>query len=566
MNFSLAAIVPSYNHYRHIDKVIDALTGQGLRVFIIDDGSQEPAKSALEKLHDSERGITLHRQPQNSGKGAAVMAGFRLAAAEGFTHVLQIDADGQHDVDALPALIQLGTLHPDALVSGQPIYDASIPTSRKFARWITHVWVWIETLSMSITDSMCGYRIYPLNAAMDVIDQERVGHFMDFDTEIMVRMYWRGTPVRMLPIQVTYPENNISNFRLGADNWLITKMHTRLVFGMLRRVPQILRNRHGDKGGTRHWGRINERGATLGLKFLFSLYRIAGRRLCWYAMQPVLVYFFATGREQRNASRNYWRRLYAMRGDAEEPSLRQLWRHFRSFGAMALDKLAAWLGDIRSTDILDDNLDELDRLAVRKPGILVVTSHLGNVDILRAVGTARGIDNITVFAHTRNAVRFNHILSKANPASTVDIMEVQDIGPATLIELEKKLAAGNWIVIAGDRIPLEGGKRIRNLDFLGAPAPFSEGAWIIAALLGCPVYALHCLREEKKYRILFEKITDRVIRRRAPNDGLEAPMKEYARILQENCQEYPEQWYNFYDFWAVPKQQLETDKNLKETK
>lgn len=565
MSFSLAAIVPSYNHYRHIEKVIDALKGQGLRVFIIDDGSQEPAKSALEKLHDPEQGVTLHRQPQNAGKGAAVMAGFRLAVAEGFSHALQIDADGQHEVAALPALIELATLHPDALISGQPIYDASIPLSRKFARWITHVWVWIETLSMRITDSMCGYRIYPLKAAIEVIDQERVGHYMDFDTEIMVRMHWRGALVKMLPIHVTYPEDNISNFRLGADNWLITKMHTRLVFGMIARVLQILRDRRGEAQEPRHWGRIGERGAALGLKFLFSLYRIAGRRLCWYAMQPVLLYFFVTGREQRSASRTYWRRLYATKGETQEPNLRQIWRHYRSFGSMALDKLAAWIGDIRISDIVEGDLVELDRLAKRKPGIVIITSHLGNVDILRAVGASRGVDNLTVFAHTRNAVLFNQILSEANPAATVDIMEVQDIGPATLIELEEKLAAGNWIVIAGDRIPLEGGKRIRNIDFLGEPAPFSEGAWIIAALLGSPVYALHCLQEGEKYRILFDKITDHVKRGRPPNDGLEVPMQEYARILQENCLKYPEQWYNFYDFWSIPGQEAISDRNIKET-
>ncbi|MZR32217.1 glycosyltransferase family 2 protein [Sneathiella litorea] len=565
MSFSLAAIVPSYNHYRHIATVVDALQAHGLRIFIIDDGSQEPAKSALAQFDDPAQGITLHRQPENGGKGAAVMAGFRLAADEGYTHVLQIDADGQHDLEALPALIQLAEIHPEALISGQPIYDETVPVLRKFARWITHVWVWIETLSTVITDSMCGYRIYPLRAAVDIIDRETVGYYMDFDTEIMVRMYWRGTPVRMLPIHVTYPEDNISNFRLGADNWLITKMHTRLVFGMLRRLPKFPFNRKEDSRSLSHWGRINERGATLGLKILFSIYRIAGRRICWYAMQPVLLYFFATGREQREASRIYWRRLYLARGEDREPSLLDIWRHYRSFAAMALDKLAAWLGTIQINDIFSEDLASLDALANRKPGIMVVTSHLGNVDILRAVGAARGIKNITVFAHTRNAVRFTNILSKANPAATVDIMEVQDIGPATLIELQEKLAAGNWVVIAGDRIPLEGSKRIRMLDFLGAPAPFSEGGWLIAALLGSPVYALHCLRDGEKFRILFDKITDRVNRPRPPKDGLEAPMTEYVRILQENCQKYPDQWYNFYDFWAVPEQINMPDKKHEET-
>ncbi len=564
MSFSLAAVVPTFNHYRHIGKVLDALRAEGLRIFIIDDGSAEPAKSEIAKFDDPARGISLHRLEKNGGKGAAVMTGFRLAAAEGFTHVIQIDADGQHDLDALPALIQLAKIHPDTLISGQPVYDASIPTSRKIARWITHIWVWVETLSTAITDSMCGYRIYPLAAALEVIETETVGHCMDFDTEIMVRMNWRGTPVRMLPIRVTYPEDNISNFRLGADNWLITKMHTRLVFGMLVRLPQVLRNRPVAKRGVRHWGRINERGATIGLKTLFAFYRIAGKRICWYAMQPVLLYFFVTGATQRRASKEYWRRLYAARGEARDVSLWQVWRHYRSFGAMALDRLAGWLGDIRPADFLGDDLSTLDTIARRKQGIMVVTSHLGNVDVLRAIGAARGIDNVTVFAHTRNAVKFSRMLSDANPAATVDIMEVEDIGPATLIELEEKLQAGNWIVIAGDRIPLTGGKRIRLMEFLGAPAPFSEGAWIIAALLRCPVYLLHCLSEEGKYRILFSKISDRVERGRAPRDGLAAPMTAYVRKLEESCQKYPEQWYNFYDFWANPDDGRKQEERLSE--
>ena len=566
MTLSLAAIVPSYNHYRHIGKVIEALRALDLRIFIIDDGSTEPARTELGKFDDPATGVTLHRQTKNGGKGAAVMAGFRLAAAEGFSHALQIDADGQHDLDALPALIQLAKLHPEALISGQPIYDDSIPKSRKFARWITHIWVWIETLSTEITDSMCGYRIYPLQPALEVIDHETVGNFMDFDTEIMVRMKWRGTPIRMLPVKVTYPDDNISNFRMGADNWLITKMHTRLVTTMLLSLPQILRNRQRPRQGVRHWGRINERGAAFGLKILFAFYRFAGRRVCWIVMQPVLVYFFLTGKLQREAIRDYWRRIYTAQGLTKEPGLWQVWRHYRSFGSMALDKLAAWLGDIQSSDIQSEDLATLDAVARNKDGIMVVTSHLGNADILRALAASRGVNNVTVFAHTRNAVRFTHLMARANPAAVIDIMEVEDIGPATLIELEEKLAAGNWIVIAGDRIPLTGGKRIRMLDFLGAPAPFSEGAWIIAALLGCPVYSLHCLREKGQFRILFEKITDRVNRPRPPQDGLKEPMMKYVRILQESCQKYPDQWYNFYDFWAVPDVQEGSNKQREEPK
>ncbi|WP_334127599.1 glycosyltransferase family 2 protein [Sneathiella sp.] len=553
MSISLAAVVPSYNHYRHIGTVVGALTARGLRVFIIDDGSVEPAKSAISGLHDPKGGVTVHRRDENGGKGVAVMEGFRLAAADGFTHVLQIDADGQHDLNALPAIIEIARIHPNSLVSGEPVYDFTVPLSRKFGRWITHLWVWLETLSTEITDSMCGYRVYPLARTLEVMESEPVGHYMDFDTEIMVRLHWRGTRVRMLPVLVTYPRDNISNFRLGADNWLITKMHTRLVFGMLRRLPELLERRRRPGQEVRHWGQINERGVTLGLKILFTAYRVLGRRICWILAQPVLLYFFLTGSDHRRASRDYWRRIYAMTDEPGDVGLLQLWRHYRSFGRMALDRLAAWLGDIQLSDMNMDDIRRLDSLPPPEQGIVVITSHLGNVDVLRAVGAARGISKITVFVHTRNAAKFSEILNLANPGTRVNIQEVDDIGPATLIELQKKIDDGHWIVIAGDRIPLDKSKRIRMMNFLGTPAPFSEGAWLIASLLGAPVYSLLCVKEDGKFRVMFEKIADRIHRGRAADDGLAAPMGIYVEQLEQGCLRYPEQWYNFYDFWSLPE-------------
>lgn len=560
MSFIPCAIVPSYNHYRHIAKVLEALQGENLRIFIIDDGSSAPAKTALAAFHDPEKGITVHRFEENGGKGRAVIEGFHLANAEGFTHALQIDADGQHDLEALPSLLELAAAHPQALISGAPQYDETIPTSRKLARWLTHVWVWVETLSTAITDSMCGYRVYPLAPALTVIAEETVGRYMDFDTEIMVRMSWRGTPVLMTPVKVTYPPDNSSNFQLLADNWRITKMHTRLVFTMIWRLPKVLRNRPSPPQVPRHWARFNERGAAMGLRFLFALYKLAGQRLCWYVMQPVLLYFFLTGAQQRCASRNYWRRLYRARGAAREPSLWQLWQHYRSFGRMVLEKVAAWLGDITISDLVFENVEELDQLVGIKSGVVVITSHLGNVEISRALARRRGANRITVFAHTRNAMRFNRMLAAYNPASAIDILEVEEIGPATLIELQERLARGDWIVIAGDRIPVSGDRRIVEMPFLGAPAPFSEGPMIIAALLKCPVYVLNCVREGKKFRIFFEKISDRIdLPRRHRHEAVKKPLADFIHILEETCKKYPDQWYNFFDFWATPENRKKSE-------
>jgi predicted LPLAT superfamily acyltransferase len=552
MNFSACAIVPSFNHYLHIEDVITALRNQGLRVFVIDDGSAEPAKSFLAGLHNPENGVSVHRFERNMGKGGAVIEGFRLASSAGFSHGVQVDADGQHDLKTLPDLLRLSKSEPEALVSGQPIYDDTIPRSRKIARSLTHVWVWIETLSTQIADSMCGYRVYPLSAAIAVIEDQTVGRFMDFDTEIMVRMFWAGTPVRMLPIKVTYPKDNISNFRLVADNWRITKMHTRLVFGMLQRFPAIWKKRSArtKEGGT-HWASLDERGTAWGLGFVIAVYKILGRKVSWYVMQPILLYFFLTGREQRRSSARYWQRIYNMKGTGKSPSLWVLWLHYRSFGQMALDKLRAWLGDIKSGDLLTDTAEELERLATGDTGIVVFTSHLGNVEVCRALAGKQGANRITVFAHTKHAMHFNKLIAEHNPASAVDVIQVEEIGPGTLIDLQDRLKRGDWIVIAGDRIPVEGDKRIVTVNFLGSPARFSEGPVIIASLLKCPVYVMNCVREESGFRIYLEKMADRIILPRTGRDAATTKyVEDYAKILEEKCLLYPDQWYNFFDFWA----------------
>jgi hypothetical protein len=129
------------------------------------------------------------------------------------------------------------------LITGLPRYDDSVPACRKIGRWITHVWVWIETLSLQIGDSMCGFRVYPLAAVRALLDRRPVGNRMDFDIEIIVRLFWAGTPVCGLPVRVIYPPGNSSNFDMLRDNWRIAKLHTRLVLIMLLRLPFILAHR-----------------------------------------------------------------------------------------------------------------------------------------------------------------------------------------------------------------------------------------------------------------------------------------------------------------------------------
>jgi len=238
-SFRPCAVLPVFNHERPLPAVVRQLLGEGLPCVLVDDASDPACAALMERLAEQER-VQLLRLPLNQGKGGAVMAGLREAARLGFSHALQVDADGQHDLGAVPAFLAEAQRHPHALICGYPEYDASVPKGRLYARYLTHVWVWINSLSLAIRDSMCGFRVYPLAPILALIDSVRIGKRMDFDSEILVRLSWRNQPMRWLPTRVRYPQDGVSHFRPWQDNALISKMHATLFFGMLWRAPAIL--------------------------------------------------------------------------------------------------------------------------------------------------------------------------------------------------------------------------------------------------------------------------------------------------------------------------------------
>jgi len=236
------ALIPVYNHAHTLPMVVATVRETGLDCLLVDDGSEPACATVIDTL-SGENGVFMLRLSHNSGKGAAIMTGLRGAHQMGYTHALQIDADGQHDLSGISLFIEQSRKTPDALVCGYPAYDASVPRLRLYARYLTHLWVWINTLSFSIPDSMCGFRLYPLKPSVALIDSAKLGTRMEFDTEFLVRMSWHNQPMHWLPVKVHYPENGRSHFRPLHDNLLISWMHTRLFFGMLLRLPMMLRRR-----------------------------------------------------------------------------------------------------------------------------------------------------------------------------------------------------------------------------------------------------------------------------------------------------------------------------------
>jgi len=239
--FKPVVLIPVYDHECAIGGVVSAVLRHDVPCMLVDDGSSTACAAVLDRLAASEpERIALVRHAVNRGKGAAVLTGFAQAAAHGYTHVLQIDADGQHCTDDIPTFLAAARAHPKDVISGYPVYDESVPAIRFYCRYLTHVWVWINTLSLQIKDSMCGFRVYPVAPVIALAARQKIGARMNFDTDIIVRLYWDGLDVVNLPTRVSYPSDGVSHFRAWLDNVLITRMHATLFLGMLVRMPKLL--------------------------------------------------------------------------------------------------------------------------------------------------------------------------------------------------------------------------------------------------------------------------------------------------------------------------------------
>lgn len=569
MSFLPCIVIPCYNHGATIFGMVERLSSYGLPIFIVDDGSDIVTATALQTLAARESLVRLFRLTENQGKGAAVMHGLREAQANGFSHALQIDADGQHDSDDVARFLAAGQSYPSAVISGQPIYDESVPKGRLYGRYLTHVWVWIETLSFAIGDSMCGFRLYPLSAVIPLIKRVNISKRMNFDIEILVRLVWQGVPVQNLSTRVTYPKDGVSHFDLFRDNVRISGTHTKLVLGMILRLPWLLARRlfgrnlnAADDVASTNWATLVERGSAWGLGLVAAAYCLLGRRIALLVLLPAVTYFFLTGRRARCASRNYLQRLANYAGpDASTPAatLTNIFRHFLAFAESGLDKLAAWHGDIERHQLDFPNAAAFESLTQSGRGALFIGAHLGNLEVTRALAVTGGVAKVTAVVYTEHARRFATTLAGTSDRFGVNLLQVGDFWLDTAIALKEKIAQGELLVIVGDRTPPADNGRVVSANFLGHPAPFAQGPFVLAHLLECPVYLFFCLKEGDRYCVHLEHFAERVILpRRERQIALADYAQRYAQRLETYCQRAPLQWFNFFDFWRDAAQENKT--------
>ncbi|MEL4014474.1 glycosyltransferase family 2 protein [Dryocola clanedunensis] len=556
-DFRPCVVIPCYNHGAAMPDVLARLQPFALPCFIVDDGSEPQTANQLVALAASHPDVTLVQLAVNGGKGQAVISGLQAAQRAGFTHAVQLDADGQHRIEDIPRFLDESRLHPDSLISGQPEYDDSVPKARLYGRYVTHVWVWIETLSLSLKDSMCGFRVYPLASTLALIAQHPPGRRMDFDTEIMVRLYWSGVDSRFLRTRVTYPADGLSHFDALHDNLRISWMHTKLFFGMLPRIPALLM-RH--RRNADHWAQVPERKGLAGMRLMLRIYQILGRGAFTLLLYPVVAWMWLTGGAQRQASQSWLQRVQQQaksKGIALPGGLNSF-RHFLRFGDAMLNKIAAWRGDIKWGRDISFAPGSREVLQPQPgSGKLILAAHLGDIEASRALAQVDEGLVINALVFTDHARRFRQIVEEIAPQAAVNLLPVTHIGPETAMMLREKLDAGEWVAIVGDRIavtPQRGGeRRVCWSQFMGAPAPFPQGPFILAAALRCPVILMMVLREQGKLRIHAEPFADPLLLPRSTRQqALQLTVDRYAERLEAYALRSPLDWFNFYDFWQLP--------------
>jgi len=241
-------LIPSYNPGEKVFETVAAARAQWSPVWVVVDGSDDGTGERLAALAESDAGLRVIRLPQNQGKGAAVLAGLEEAAAEGYTHALTMDSDGQHPAELIPRFMQASLDAPACMILGKPVFDTDAPTIRVRGRRISNWWANLETLGAGIGDSLYGFRVYPIGPLRGVMRGQRWMRRFDFDPEAVVRLAWRGVRPVNLPAPVRYlrpEEGGVSHFDYLRDNVLLTWMHIRLMTGFVLRLPLLALRRRG---------------------------------------------------------------------------------------------------------------------------------------------------------------------------------------------------------------------------------------------------------------------------------------------------------------------------------
>ncbi|MCV2350878.1 acyltransferase [Paucibacter sp. Y2R2-4] len=299
-----------------------------------------------------------------------------------------------------------------------------------------------------------------------------------------------------------------------------------------------------------HWASLGENTFVAGIWLLYWVHRLSGRWVFRFFMTPVMLLHWLSRPALRRDSLQYLQRLQAQYAVfPTEPNWRHGLRHVGLFADTMLDKLLAMAGRYPMEQVQVQGADALRQAAAAGQGGILVTAHIGCLELCRALVEDESVFRLNVLVHTAHAQAFNQVLKRLQPNSRVNLIEVTEMDAAMAMVLSEKVAAGEFIAIAGDRIPVLQSKTVQ-VDFLGHPAHFPVGPYVLASLLKCPLYMLSCLHQGSGYLVRFERLAEQVTLPRGQREpAMQAYAQQFVAALSAQLRQSPYDWFNFFPFW-----------------
>lgn len=536
--YKCAFLIPFYNHPERIKELTEALKKYELDILIVDDGSDERSKATLKELS----GIFLLTLEKNGGKGAAMKEGFKFAINSGFTHVLQIDADFQHDVNLIDEFLKTSRKYPQDIICANPVYDSTAPKSRVYGRKITNFWVAVNSLSLEIKDAMCGFRIYPLKSIEKAVEKSATNR-MEFDIEILVNAHRCGVKMRWIDTKVRYETSGVSHFKMLRDNAQISLMHAKCFFS----IPKFIFQKRFCKNGSELWWQKREKSNGFFLRLTLVLSQYLPTFLLNFVIKIVVLFYYIVSKNERKNIEEFRRNLANFAGENALKNT-SVFGNFYEFGIAICDKFRVWKGKIGSNELEIGDLDKIkSELISAKKGQILLTAHLGNIEICKKLATSIDGFRMVILAYEENTKIFNDVINEIS-GEKIRVLLVNELDVRAMLELANIVDSGAHIGIMGDRVPINGDK-FTSVSFLGKEAKFNHGPYLIAGILGVKISSLWCQKIGGKFRIELAPITDSVKLSRDKSASVKPYLQSYVRELEKRCAQTPEQWFNFYDFW-----------------
>jgi predicted LPLAT superfamily acyltransferase len=536
--FRPLVVIPSHNNADQVADVARGCLRHCADVVVLDDGSTDSTAAVAGSVD----GVTVLRHGVNRGKGSALSSALLWAQGRDFTHVIAVDADGQHIPDDLPHFLDAARRDPWAIHVGVRTME-NAPGKSHFGRSFSNFWVWAET-GHRVGDSQSGFRVYPV---VPVLSLGLGGGRYEWEVEVLVRALWNGIGVRDVPCEVYYPpaEERVTSFRLFWDNVRISVLNTRLVAERILWPP-------------RWWLRVPEPGAdwrgrhlgTLwGWLFFLGMLRLFGRWPTYIAMRGMSLFYLLTSSDHRSGVQGYLRRAQAA-GIAVQAGWLSAWRVFYNFAISIIDR---FLRLARGKDAFKFEIHgaEEARATLQDSGVIFISAHMGNPELgaseLNSYSTDKPVNILQFTAGEDPYVALLQRYTKTRrPPRIISLNAGEDLAA---MEAVRALRRGEIVALKGDRIVDD---RTATVDLLGSPVRLPTGPWLLAAISGAPIVVFGCFKKDARtYHVEVGKPrTLRFTSRKERDADLHRWTTEFASQMEQWIKAWPHQWYNFHDPWA----------------